>query len=384
MTNPYQETVAVAERVLAAALARPATLHLTEAVVDYPGAAAIILRCRLDRREPGHPASVIVKRSNAEQQHIFREWANLEFLLAIPDARPLVPSLYGGDVEAELLVLEDLGDPRQRLLGNVIEADDPVRAEMGLIAFQRALGRLHAATAGAASAYARVSVRRNANTISRHTVHRLPELLAALPSMFASAGVTTDERLADEIGEMVGEIVDPGPFHTFVHGDAAVGNVFYDGADGARLIDFETGAFRHALLDGCFARMRYLFSVWARWIPLPLQRRLTAAYRDELIARIPEASDAEQFNRALLACSAAWLAAIVGYLPTVTAEDRRFGRSTYRQRIVTALDHYVQLSDDVGGIGPLTYASNDLARRLRRCWSADERVMQPYNAFARG
>lgn len=353
---------------------------LRDVVVDYPGAAAVILRCRINPPVNGHDM-VIVKQSRSETQHLFREWANLEFLNAIPELREVVPALYSGDEDAEVLVMEDVGTADDQLLGNIVEGGDSDRAEAGLLAFQRALGRLHAATIGRYDEFARYPLRRSEETTSRHQVHRLIDALGALPALLAGQGVPITTALEREIAGAIAELRDPGPFLAFTHGDAAIGNVFYLPDGSARLIDFETGDYRHALLDGCYARMRYLVSIWARRMPLDLQHRLLDAYRSELVRGCPEAADDAHFHHALVSCSVAWLASIAGYLPSVVEADRKLGRSTVRQRIVTALDHLVVLSAETGIYGALADASGVLADRLRRQWGDEPTVMRLCNAF---
>jgi hypothetical protein len=376
ITRTYDEAISAARTVLPAR-----TVTLNEVIVDYPGAAAIILRCRVEPTDDGR-ATVIVKWSRSETQHLFREWANLAFLNNIPALRGIVPALYGGDEDAEVLVMADAGNADYQLLGNIVEGDDPVRAEAGLLAFQRTLGWLHAATIGKQSVFDGYRVRRGKETTSRHVIHDLVDRLESLPAMLAGEGVLMTPALERDVASAIAALRDPGPFLAFTHGDAAIGNVFYLPDGTARLIDFETSDFRHALLDGCYARMRYLVSVWARRMPHDIQQRLLAAYRAELATGCPAATDDARFNHALASCSAAWLATIVSWLPSVVEADRKRGRSTVRQRIVTALDHFAVLSAETGYYGALAEASDTLAGRLRREWGAEATVMRLCNAFA--
>lgn len=382
MACQYAETVAVAERVVGKAVGGAVALGLDEVVVDYPGAAAIILRCRVEPVPGDGPERVIVKQSNSESQHLFREWANLEFLNAIPEAHSIVPTLYGGDEEQQLLVMEDVGRADDQLIGRILDGDDPARATGALIAFQRALGRLHAATIGRQAEFAQVSVRRDAETTSRHVVHELTELLEAFPELLAGERLNVSRELRREIDEYVDELRDPGPFFAFTHGDAAIGNALYRDDGSVRLIDFETGDYRHAMVDGAFSSMRYLFSIWALHLPRPRQRRLLDAYRLELVRGCPEACDSERFNRALMAGSAAWLAAIASHLPRVVDGDVKLGRATHRQRITAALEHFVSLARQTGRDGALSASAAGLRDRLLERWGPAECEMRVYPAFA--
>ncbi len=376
----HADIVAVAAAALAPPGKEPVTLRLADIVVDYPGAACVILRCTPMTPSPDIPSTVIVKRWNERGGHFRHEWSALEFLARVPAAQDLVPRLYGGDAGAELLVLEDLGDPSEQLLGNILTSTAPERAEVALVAFNQALGRLHASTIGRAEEYRRIRESQGAHAVSRHAIHRLDAALQALPGHVAAIGVRVSPALEREVRAAIRAIHAPGPFLAFTHGDATPGNAFYAG-DRARLFDLETAGFRHALLDGAFARMRYLYSVWARRIPQDIQRRSLAAYRRALVCGCPAAADDGVFAHAILACSAGWLAALCAHLPSVMEADKRFGRSTWRQRIVAGLDHFVTLANDLGRFEALAGGAGDVARRLRLQWPTIDCTLPPYEAF---
>ena len=149
------------------------------------------------------------------------------------------------------------------------------------------------------------------------------------------------------------------------------------------LFDLEASGFRHALLDGAFARLRYLHSLWARTLDLGLQRELQQAYRDALAGGCPEAQDDARWETALICCSAAWLAGVGRLLPGVIERDRRWGVSGNRQRVVAALEHFAVLADELRRFPAMRTTAAKLARRLRMRWPAAEQTLEPYPAFAR-
>src|SRR5699024_9091388 len=65
---------------------------------------------------------------------------------ALPPEARVGPELIAHDAHERLLVLEDLG--RGSTLADVLFADDPRVAERALLAWARALGKLHSTTAG--------------------------------------------------------------------------------------------------------------------------------------------------------------------------------------------------------------------------------------------
>jgi hypothetical protein len=77
------------------------------------------------------------------------------------------------------------------------------------------------------------------------------------------------------------------------------------------------------------------------------------------------------------------LAGLLRLLPEVMDRDRRWDRSTNRQPIVAALDHFVELA-----VGLLLYpamagAAHRLAGELRSRWGEAETEMPLHPAFSR-
>ncbi len=140
-------------------------------------------------------------------------------------------------------------------------------------------------------------------------------------------------------------------FTTWSHGDWTPANAFYDPSwdeVAVRFFDLETGGWRHALLDGVYPRLRYIHSVWARRIPGDLQRRSDDVYREELARGIPD----------------------------------KWGRSTWRQRIVAALEHFDSVASELQGFPAICRASRDAAASLRNTWPESDCTMPLHNAFA--
>lgn len=384
----YTETVEAADRALSREGAGVA-LQLDDVLVDYPGAASLILRCTLANASAHLPPRVVVKRWNAGRGGCFgQELAALSFLSEVPAARPLVPAVYGADADSELLILEDLTTPGQNhglesphLLGNILFGTGQQRAEAALVGFNRAIGHLNGATIGRAAAFQRHRSRRGTEAVSRHPVHKLLESLTDLPELLDAHDVHPTRAVRADVEAACAAIREPGPFLCLTHGDVAPGNILFRDGD-VRLVDFEASDFRHALSDGSFACIRYLYSVWARRVPADLRRRSLSAYRDSLIPDCPAAADDELFGHGLVACSAGWLAAMCRHLPSVADTDRKWGRSTIRQRIAAMIDHFVPLAFEHTEFEALATAADDLGRRLTSRWPPEDLALQAYPAFA--
>ena len=200
-----------------------------------------------------------------------------------PRARSSQPCI--GSEEAQLLVMEDLGPSSEQLLGNLLDGDDPDRAG-GRFARSpartgstpcrddRPAGHLRALPGSAGTDVGRAI----GCTTSLTTSWRFRRCWPARASCSRlRPSVRSPTRSKNPLS---------GPFLAFTHGDPTIGNVFIRDGE-ARLIDLETGEFRHALVDGSFARLRYLHSVWARRLPFSTQRRMLEAYRGELVYGCP-------------------------------------------------------------------------------------------------
>src|SRR5262249_19953416 len=146
-----EELVRTAERILSGPFGRHAAL-LPERAWD--GDKSTVLRCRLLDAAPPAPTSVIVKQS--KHGAILEDWAASLFLEQVPHEPPLAPHCYGGDLAAQVIVLEDLGDGEGPDTRELLLGDDPERAAAALVEHLRLVGELHGATAGRAEAYARV------------------------------------------------------------------------------------------------------------------------------------------------------------------------------------------------------------------------------------
>ena len=266
------------------------------------------------------------------------------------------------------------------MVGNILFGGARGRDGAARVALNRAVAHLHAAAIGRTDAYRSSRLRRRAASPSRHGVHRLGDALAEFPDLLAANGVNVTPALTAELVEAAAEIRDPGPFLAFTHGDTTPSNALLrDGK--ARLFDLEAADVRHALVDGAFARIRYLYSVWARRLPVDVQRHGLLAYRRALAPSCSAVEDDDRFGHALMACSAGWLAVMCMELPDVTEADLRWGRSTVRQRIITMIDHFVLLAEEFDGFESLADAASRLGRRLRSRWPAEDCEMLPYPAF---
>lgn len=375
----HEAMVIVAETILSARF--PPAVHLQLCDVVQDNAVSTILRCVWLAPQPDHPTTVILKRPNRHAEAIFHEWTGLLFVRTRPSLQGLVPQVYGYDEPTKILVMEDLGPNDGQLLRNILMASDTTRAVDALVAFQRAVGLLHAETIGQHTAYTRLRAHFPNTMHSRHTIHYFATIFEAFLTLPETLGRRTIPGFRHEVNAAQGAIAHPGPFGALTHGDTTPLNVFYTPAGAIRLYDFEACGFRHALLDGTYAHIRYLHSVWALDIPPPVQHTMATAYRAALIPGCPAAADDTVFQPAYLACCLAWLAGACWVIPQVSTADHQWGMSTWRQRILTCLRQFIALTHAWGRSGAVTDTCQAIAQCLQAQWHETDNRLPLYPAF---
>ncbi len=336
--------------------------------LSYEGA-----RCPVVRLTLTGGSTVIAKRWTGPRGPLVREREALR-AMAQSGAADVVPHILAASEDGSLLVVSDLRFDDHARLGEILEGDDPDHAEAALIAHMKTLGRVHAAGAGApALALAqRLSAARPFEE-SHHFVHTLDAQLAALPARLRTAGVG-DIDISDEVAAARETLRHPGALLTITHGDATPANACFHGGRG-QLFDWETAGPRNALVDGAYAGLRYLQSVWAHEIPAEVRRRAMTAYRDA----VPWS--ASQLRAAEAAAAAAWTGALLATLPRVAQADVRWGRTTLRQRIATAVLRLAEVCDETAYMPRLAVAAHRAHEALRHTWPSTDCTLPPHRAF---
>jgi hypothetical protein len=413
--SPGEPLIRIAERILSEQLGEPVRLRWSE---TFPGGLAeksTVIRCHVVEA-PGEVASTVIVKQVRERlafrylpdspqapnaAHVFfDDWAALQFLGGIGGDLSLAPALYGGDRDAGVIVMEDLGADEGPSTHELLQGDDPARAEAALIDTIAAIGRLHAATIGRSEEYQGI----------RDALGPRPTPLPLYQDPWSNARGCSSPR--DEIGAAVrqyeagftaiglrpragvdGEIAavtraveeDPGPFLAFCQGDQnGVGGCMRTGTT-LRFFDFDCGGFRHALLEGIPARI-----TWGGMVRVPerLLPRMDHVYQSEL-ARGQERSDARgavrddgPFHRAMVEAAARWNIFHVAHrLPDALEADRLRGPSTLRQQVLAWIDAFAGLSEEFGHFPALGQSARDMAARLRALWPPEVHHVPYYPAF---
>ena len=183
-----------------------------------------VFRLRVVDGPAGTPESVVVKAVLESETYdpespegsaagLFNDWAGYEFLTRqLGEASP-APAFYGGDRDAGVIVIEDLGPGTQ--LDHLLLGDDWQAAEEGLVALAAALGEMHAATVGKKAEFD--SLREGLGPTGADTYG---SVLEHFDSMVESLDLEPQSEARQELAAVVEELEDPGPFwpsHTEIH-----------------------------------------------------------------------------------------------------------------------------------------------------------------------
>jgi hypothetical protein len=352
-----------------------------------------VFRFALREGPAGAPASVIVKcprphdgaafnpdDAEGAAPLLFDDWAALQFLSAAAADAPVAPRYLAGERASGLLVIEDLG-AGESIDAFLLGADAP-EAEQALVELARTLGRMHARTAGRQDEYNRLRDAlgpRSAHSRGGDTRALGPKFLQSLQTL----GVEAPAGLGADLDAVIAAMTDPGPFLAYTHGDPCPDNCLR--VDGRiRLIDFEVGGFRHALTDGVYGRIHFPTCWCVNRLPGQLPPRMEAVYRSELAQGCPAAADDALFRRGVVEACAFWgLVTCLGWydLEKMLEEDRTWGISTQRQRVLLRAPIVARLAAEAGYLEALGVAFAALAERLRALWPPEAAEMPLYPAW---
>jgi hypothetical protein len=206
-------------------------------------------------------------------------WARERVGLAAAGAVGVAPRLLAVADEPPLVVMEDLGaasDVAAHLLGG-----DPHRADDALVAWARALGRLHARTHADRAAIAHAFAEAEA-AVEDVPVDRFHAGVRGSAEKATADWATTAEELGLEgppdVAALAVGLADPA-HHALSPADTCPDNNLLL-PDGCRLIDFEWSEVRHPAWDAAYLAVPWP-TCWCSWrIPEATAGRALDAYRE--------------------------------------------------------------------------------------------------------
>jgi hypothetical protein len=271
--------------------------------------------------------------------------------------------LIGADLAAGVHVTEDLGTGPS--LDDLLAGSDRTAATAGLVAWARALGELHAATAGLAGEYARLRDGLGSPMPAEHRISLVERPVdAAWTTVAANAGVPVTAAVRADVERLLLSLREPGSLLALSNGDTCPYNSRLL-PDGVRFFDFELAGFRHCLLDAAYLRVP--FPSCYRWgrLPEPVLAEAESAYRSAM------ALDDETYLRGLACACGAW---------AITRAERLGPRSDPLQiaRVLAVVTAFVETARTARGLLALAGWFEELACVL---WGQDLPEPQLFPVF---
>jgi hypothetical protein len=239
---------------------------------------------------------------------------------------------------------------------------------------------MHAATARHKAGYDQL--RAELGPVSAWEADHARKLISGWVASLENLGVSIRPGSQPELDRVLSALVDPGPFQALTHGDPCPDN-WRDIHGNMRLFDFEIGGFRHALQDGVYGRIHFPTCWCVNRFPVEIPLAMEQVYRAELVKGIPVAADDDLFFGAIVELCAFWVLSACEWdkLTRLMEQDREWGISTVRQRILVRLGIFSELTASVGYLQALGKTAAALQAFLRSRWPQEADAMPLYPAF---
>jgi aminoglycoside phosphotransferase (APT) family kinase protein len=347
--------------------------------VAVRGAERIWGRSHIVRLRLADDRTVVLKRRREENfgdraRGFDAELAALEFLSRMP--APVAPRLLGADATAQILIMEDLG-PGSSLADSLL-ATDRSQAEADLISYARALATMHAWSFGQSAGYAEIrarlgsSVDGDAGPDWMTGIARRKERFLAVAAELGLPAVGVEEDIDSLRSIMAG----PG-FVGLVHSDLCPDNTHIVGGT-CRIIDFETSGWGPMALDVAYLLAPFP-SCWC-FARLPAEAAGPAllAYRDQVTSAGVDLGP--DWDAALTAALAGWVVARGARIGRDLEEDRSWGTTTMRPRLLTWLGSFIGAAARTGALPRLRSLAEAMLEQLSERWP--DAVIPDYPALA--
>ncbi|MFN8495776.1 MAG: hypothetical protein U0350_49750 [Caldilineaceae bacterium] len=356
-------------------------LSLVDPVLLKDVTRSFVVRCRVELPQTtAAPLPSVIIKYVRDDARGFSDWASLAFLDGLPATHGLAPRFFGGDIEKRLFVLEDLGGSQS--LDDLLRQPDAQRAMAVFRGLAICMARLQAATFGKEARF--VALRQTLPSAvdgSRHDeAVRWLENQAKVRAWFQAADCALPDGFDACVQAIAQVYTEPGPFLCFSHGDPAPSNNHVAG-ERVRLLDFEYGAFRHALYD---------LTGWNILCPLPdpCVQEMNRCFRRTLAKACPPVQEDDEYALAWATmCAFRALAILTWIPPTVLQENRPWvdAQWTSRHAVLAALSRLYDATAGVTQLAPVHEAAAKLNTALHQRWpefNKRQHLIPSWPAFA--
>ncbi len=348
----------------------------------------------------------------APQWMFFNDWAGLQFLQQEALEALVVPRLYASCHQPALLLMQDLKPFAH--LGTFLQGRDAQQAAEALMQWGATLGKLHASTIGdgkqmafntlrealtpRAASWGWVPPWQRASDIYDHLISSVPArvlkqgfesfqwMLWTLRQTCEALSLPCTMQTETELAEVIQALRSPGPFLAYTHGDPCSENCLFT-KQGLKFVDFENGAYRHALFDAVYPRMGFPTCWNGKPIPQAVVEQTEHHYRTTLTAGCPEAADDRLFAQALVHACTYWtlLSCQFDALRRLTTHDPSFCSSdrqtTMQRRILFRFERLAQTTAETGYLECLGDLFQTMSTVLRKRWPVQAHQFPFYPAF---
>ncbi|MBF8184468.1 hypothetical protein ITP53_01640 [Nonomuraea sp. K274] len=330
-----------------------------------------IWRCRLTAPSDGDtiPQSVIVKMLRddpkgfrTDPRQIATERAALEFLEE--SAFASAPRLIASDLRDNLLVMEDL--PSKQSLAELTEEAGAERSVAGRRAFARAIGDLHALSAGREAIFYGRQTRYCAAAPEADRLPVLGHRWGETSQRLAELGLAPNGRVAAELATLHDVLAGDDPEHrklvVLTNGDPEPNNFLVEG-DHGWIIDFEFAGYRHALTN-----LAWVNVPGPMWLTVadPYAETLETDYRKAAADVSPGLADDRVFGQGMAAAGFASAFRALNRFPVL--DERPQGHRS-RPQLVSILESAAATADRHRSFAQLAAWTRLLADHLRRRWA---------------
>lgn len=344
-----------------------------------------VWRLQLTKKPEGVPSSVIVKQAHATGEEVydpetptmpaltlFNEWASLQFLGEVFADAPLAPTFYGGDRELGFFISEDLGSGKR--LDTFLLDKDAEAAERALLEYASLQGRMHAGTAKHLKEF---ETRRNAlgpRDFDSDPFYKYDWLASTLKQICETLDVSLMRGTLTDLAELQKNLLENKPFPAFTQSDCCPDNCVWVG-DKLRLLDFEGGGAKPALLDGVYGRMLFPTCWCASQIPLEIITKMETDYRTELKRGFSQATHDKHFYPAVVEACVFWVLSNLNLLfADVVEKDVTMKLASVRQRLLARTQIAAEATAEYQHLEAIGKTFSRIAQKLGENWPETEKL----------
>jgi hypothetical protein len=350
---------------------------------------SVVLRARVAATPFQLPRALVVKHyprdAGIEQVGRFNhEAASCQLFTALPTHFRPSPELFAHDPANRLLVLEDLG--RCATLADKLFDNDAAAAERYLLSWARALGKMHAVTAGREKDFYALLRRLGERSWrdpmaddARNALATMPELVSTTLGIAVSAAALADATAGVRL-------LGGTRYRAFSPSDACPDNNLVT-SKGVLFVDFEGGCFRDVVLDAAYATVPFPACESSFALPPGMPEAMIAAWRAEIVDVWPDLDDHARLTRRLLDAQLLWVwLCTVWLLPDGLAKNAPLGPDPKRSpRALSALAHYwrrLAKDAETGGLLATVELAHAVVAALGRRMPDGPDELPLYPAFA--